>query len=478
MTELLLFQCACSADGKEGFLGNEWMASAVGIAITYIVFVMGIPALLFQTFIPEPLRNIYNERFDNRWANFFKGQLLAAVILFFLSDPKIYNTFSDWVKRKCGLPESFHAPYFGPLDKLEQAEAIVALLVLSSVIIILYSGYRHLMYNFKSTRNVALQLSHKIVNDIIRVYDKHGIIDKKDLEDLSVLAKELKAGQTKNHFLEECERLIEHILDSEPSADKAAMVKKLLEEAVCRSITYEGAQVNEENRLKALGILILVHGHEPNLKPPPINGTPWWQKWYKKIKNYGPPIPQQYSVISYENTGNEYLHELIGYYVREVGVAAMVKNDKESVNEAVEKLYAIDADPKELFALGANAISLTNIDVVVASLKKLKSKAFLGETLNGGESPADETALKAARKHRRTLHFWLGLLAKIHLKEGAAREYAERQWKVAQADIKKQDLELNSLFEEAYKHFYRLTDFSTADDVRRFQTYLKGAENP
>lgn len=58
------------ASGGDGFLGNEWMASAVGIAITYVVFVMGIPSLIFQTFIPEAFRNIYNERFSDEWRTF------------------------------------------------------------------------------------------------------------------------------------------------------------------------------------------------------------------------------------------------------------------------------------------------------------------------------------------------------------------------------------------------------------------------
>jgi len=461
MTGLLLFQCNCAASADEGFLGNEWLASAVGIAITYIVFVMGIPALLFQTFIPEAFRNIYNERFNARWSRFFLTQLGVIAMIFFLSDPKVYKMaagfLADWIATD--RPGSPYPP-FG-LSLADLSEGIIALVIFIIIVfIILYKGYRHLIDNFKSTRNIAQHLSEKIANGAIKGFDRTGTLPDKDIEDLNVLAKELKAGQVKTQFLEQCERIIEHILDAPHNPENSKLIKRLLEEAVCLSITYEGAQANQENRRKVLQILTLVHGHSPRQKPEPRT---WRRRLIKKIKSsFARKTGEAYFPIGYDaKREDEYRKTIIGYFTKEVGIAAIQKNDFESVGEAIEQLYTIDADPNELFSLGSRAINLGDASTTVAAHKKLSSRVYTAL-----RTPGD-----LSKEKKRTIYFWLGLSARMHGKGGAARAYALRNWETIEEMIPGENNGLNMrvVFDETYRHFYRLTDFDTADAVKKLE---------
>lgn len=464
MTDLLLFQCNCAASADEGFLGNEWLASAVGIAITYIVFVMGIPALLFQTFIPEAFRNIYNERFNAKWSRFFLTQLGVIAMIFLLSDPKVYKMGAGLLTSliSSDLPAA-PPPPFG-LSVVELSEGIIALFIFGIIVyVILYKGYRHLIDNFKSTRNIAQHLSEKIANGAIKGFDRSGTLHDKDIEDLNVLAKELKAGQVKTQFLEQCERIIEHILDAPHSPENSKLIKRLLEEAVCLSITYEGAQANQENRRKVLQILTLVHGHSPQQKPEPKT---WWRRWIKKVKSFfAGKTGEAYFPISYDaKREDEYRKTIIGYFTKEVGIAAIQKSDFESVGEAIEQLYTIDADPNELFSLGSRANDLGDTSSTVAVHKKLTSKirkAFREER-------------DLSKEELRTIYFWLGLLARIHQKGGSARVFAGRQWESMEELLSQENrsAQPRTVFDATYKHFYRLTDFVTADAVKKLEKIL------
>ncbi|MCB0527876.1 MAG: hypothetical protein KDC65_05325, partial [Saprospiraceae bacterium] len=230
MTSLLLFF------NTDELLGDEWLASAIGIAITYVVFIMGVPALIFQTFIPDALRNMYNERVGGRWPYFFIGQIFLILFLFIESNRWVHNH---------GATSS------------EDLAMNLFYLTLFVIAIILFSGIVYLHKKFKSSQNIEQQLSKKIVDDALKYYRQHQNLNKKDLEDLGILAKELPAGRKKNIFLEECERLTEYLLDQPPKERDDKLIGVILDEVVCLSVTYDSGRINNENMRKALDILIL-----------------------------------------------------------------------------------------------------------------------------------------------------------------------------------------------------------------------------
>jgi hypothetical protein len=366
--------------------------------------------MVFQTFIDGALRNIYSERFGNRWLRFFLPQLILIMALFVQSHHRIY----EWEKT-CGIPET-----------------LISVFVLGAVATILYTGYRSLITNFKSTRNIEQQLSEKIVDDAIAYFEEHKKLNKKDLDDLGILAKELPAGRIKNDFLAQCERLIEHLLETTPKNRDTKLIGEILEDAVCLSVTYDGARVNNENMRKVLDILILTysHTHRPGLR-------------------------------SVETTSS-YLNTTIGNCMKEIGIKAMLKKDLPAVMDAVEKLSAIESTSKEMFVLGNEALAEGHIQTAVVVVRKLGGK--VRQTVLPGDALDYDD--------KRTYFFWLGLVAKIYSLGGSAQNFAQRQLHnvISMFGDRRDDLRI--LFAETQTHFYQLADFDTVDAVKALDQVL------
>jgi len=395
MALTLLFQ-------HSNWLSQEWLATAAGIAITFVVFIMGVPALIFQTFIAGSLRDVYNERLGKGWSRLFFVQLFLIVVLFVLGN----SGFDDWL-----FPPSTHK--FLPW---------VVLLVL---LVVLGLGLFSLIKNFRSSRNLEQQLAQKIAKDAVRHFKKHHTVPQKDLEDLGILARELRSGRVKNDFLEQCEYLVEFLLKVPQKQRDHSLIGEILTNAVCLSVTYDGAQFNQENMRKALDILSFTCSHT-----------------------------QHHSA---GDTSDSYLNTTIGNCMREIGIQAMLKADQRPVvMDALEHLSAIEATSKEMFILGNEALRHGQVQPAVAVISKLGGK--VRSTL-APEAEVEE-------EDRRTFYFWLGLVAKVHQMGGSARQFALRRMQTTLPQFNDAPDVLRALSREAQQHFYKMADFDTADAVR------------
>ena len=386
------------------------MATAAGIAITFVVFIMGVPALIFQTFIAGGLRDVYNERLGGEWSRLFKTQLVLVVLIFLLSnigiDKFITPQHSWWLFPVC---------------------------VSGILVAVLFLGLRSLIKNFQSSRNIEQQLSQKIADDAIRHYEQHNKVPKKDLEDLGILARELRGGRVKNIFLEQCERLVEYLLNVPQEHRDTKLIGDILADAVCLSVTYDGAQSNNENMRKALDILIFTYSH---------------------IQHH-----------STGDTSSSYLNTTIGNCMREIGIEAMLKDDQPAVMNAVEKLSAMEATSKEMFILGNEALQHGHVQPAVAVIRKLGGKV----------RDAVEPGKAVEYEDKRTFYFWLGLVAKIHRRGGSARNFAQRRLQNIVAQFDNARDQIQALFKETQQHFYQVAEFDTADAVRELEEVLYGS---
>ena len=388
-------------------LNEEWLATAAGIAITFIVFIMGVPALIFQTFIAGGLRDVYNERLGSEWSRLFKIQLGLIVLIFLLGNVGLDKNISPqsmwWVFPFC---------------------------VTGLLLFVLFLGLRSLIKNFQSSRNIELQLSQKITDDAIRHFEQHQSVPKKDLEDLGILARELRGGRIKNIFLEQCERLVEYLLNVPQKDRDTKLIGDILADAVCLSVTYDGAQFNNENMRKALDILSFTYSHI-----------------------------QHHSV---GDTSGSYLNTTIGNCMREIGIQAMHKDDQPAVMNAVEKLSAMEATSKEMFILGNDALIHGHVQPAVAVIRKLGGK--VRDTV-----APDQDILY---EDKRTFYFWLGLVAKIHRRGGSAQNFAQRRLQDVVARFDQFRDVIRTLFSETQHHFYQVADFDTADAVKALEEIL------
>jgi uncharacterized integral membrane protein len=391
------------------WLNEEWLATAAGIAITFVVFIMGVPALIFQTFIAGSLRDVYNERLGRGWSRLFIGQLVLIVLIFLMSNVGFDRYLSEqnswWI-----FP------------------AVVTVLLL----LVLGLGLFSLINNFQSSRNIEQLLAQKITDDAILQFEKHQTVPQKDLEDLGILARELRSGRVKNNFLEQCERLVEYLLNVPQQHRDLNLIGDILADAVCLSVTYDGAQFNHENMRKALDILSFTYSHA-----------------------------QHHSVS--DNSGS-YLNTTIGNCMKEIGIQAMLKDDQPAVMDAVEKLSAIESTSKEMFILGNEALRQGHVQPAVAVIRKLGGK------VRSAVKP--ETDIRDEDK--RTFHFWLGLVAKIYRLDGSARQFARRQLQTTVAQFDHAPDELQAFYQEAQVHFYKMADFETADAVQGLEARSPG----
>jgi len=389
------------------FLNEEWLATAAGIAITFVVFIMGVPALIFQTFIAGGLRDVYNERLGGEWARLFKIQMALIALIFLLGNVEFDKVLFPG-----------HSWWFFPIC------------VSGILFIVLFLGLRSLVKNFQSSRNIEKKLSEKITDDAIAHFEKHKTVPAKDLEDLGILARELQSGRVKNIFLEQCERLVEYLLNIPEENRDTKLIGEILSDAVCLSVTYDGAQFNNENMRKALDILSFTYSH-----------------------------------ILHHTTGgasSSYLNTTIGNCMKEIGIKAMTKDDLPAVMDAVEKLSAIEATSKEMFILGNEALLQGHVEPAVAAIRKLGGKvrdAFLPG------QPVDY-------EDKRAFYFWLGLVAKVYQLGGFAQNFAQRRLQTAVAQFDDARDELQTLFKETQKNFYQVADFDTADAVKNLEEVL------
>lgn len=389
------------------FLNEEWMSTAAGIAITFVVFIMGVPALIFQTFIAGGLRDVYNERLGSEWSQLFKTQLGLIVLIFLLGNVE----FDEYM-----TPQPFRWIY--------------PFCITGILLTVLYLGLRSLIKNFQSSRNIEQQLSQKIADDAIRYFEQHQSVPKKDLEDLGILARELRSGRVKNIFLEQCERLVEYLLNVPQAHRDTKLIGDILADAVCLSVTYDGAQFNNENMRKALDILSFTYSHI-----------------------------QHHSV---GDTSSSYLNTTIGNCMREIGIEAMHKDDQPAVMNAVEKLSAIEATSKEMFILGNEALIHGHVQPAVAVIRKLGGKV----------RDAIEPGKTVEYEDKRTFYFWLGLVAKIHLRGGSAQNFAQRRLQNIVTQFDQSPAEIQVLFKETQQHFYQVADFDSSDAVRQLEVAL------
>lgn len=394
------------------WLSEEWLASAVSMGITYVVFIMGVPALVFQTFIPDALRSIYNKRFPIRWWPFIV-QMSIIFAIFWVSIPH----YREWIDKS-------------------SANKTVAHLILLGVAIILSLGWWYLLSKFKSSRNIEQSLSQKIARDAIKHYNNHGKLDEACLDDLRTMAKALPAGNAKNDFLAECENILEYLLTRLPIDKDTKVIGELLEESVCLSITYDGTQFNHENILKTLDILFLTYNQANSI------------------------------LIGQEDAKSTYLNTTIGSCMKEIGVKAMMKKDLAAVMDAVEKLSAIESTAREMFVLGDEAITHGHVTTAVTVIKKLSGKVPQNFTSSQTLNPED----------RRNLFFWLGLMSKICLQKGSAGDFAQRQMRNVFKQFGENKTETEALLKNAQLHFYVLADFSTIDALKELELSLFPAE--
>lgn len=417
-------------------LSEEWLATAAGIAITFFVFIMGVPAFVLQTFIAGNLRDVYYERIGKKWRWIFVVAI-GIIFLIFLAG----NTVFD--EAICRFLEG---------KNVSNACSYMPLVIILLLMTLIVFGFWYLWANFVSARSIEKRLSEGMTKDAQKHYRKGKTKElDHDLELLSIMASEVRGGTPKKYFLEHCEVLIEYLiqgttepqkrpgrlrfssvrrylsgwlsskhtrLQAAPPQSLYALLRRIIQEVVTPSVAGSREKVSSENRKQALDLL--AHTYNKALR----------------------------------NGDHSYLVVTIGHCMQEIGLAALKHKDHAALMDAVEKMAEIQGRYKEMFIVATAAFWENQVKPAIAAARKLE--AVLHASVRAEE--AEEQRRKYA------LYYWLGLLANLYAKEGAARVFAKRH-------LDKFDpLLTRDTFDSACDYFAdRMAYFDTADSVRRLK---------
>ncbi len=256
------------------------------------------------------------------------------------------------------------------------------------------------------------------------------------------MAVEVRSGTPKKDFLKQCENLMEYLIyrkrqgpssqDARPNSWRSfqrrfradgrnngslpifPLLKDILREVICVSITESREPASSENIKEALNLLVHI----------------------------------------YNKLGRGEIHSslvvTIGHCMQEIAIVALEREDQAATMEAVEKIAEIEGRYQELYIVANKALFWYNRpEPAVAAVRKLESAI------------REEKALVTQSK---IIPWWLGLLANLHNKGGSAAEFAERQLHKFGPALTPE------VFERTYKHFAkRMGFFDTADAVRKLQ---------
>ncbi|MFN0213433.1 MAG: hypothetical protein ACKVT2_04190 [Saprospiraceae bacterium] len=399
MSTFLLF------DGFHLGLSSEWASTAIGIAITYAVFIMSVSDLILPNFIPEALRSLYNRRLMTRhWV--FTVQIFLIVILLLIMNPKI-----------CGLEG------YGEVN-----EGLANWIFILTVIILLL-GHLQLISKFKASQFIWENLTTNITKSLIAHFKRTKEIKKVDLEDLGLLAIELPHGSIKNKFLDDIGQLIEDLMKIKDSKSEEInkAIGEVVEKTLDHSVTNGIQKTSVENMKKALETLSFA-----------------FNQGQRRIGNGAD--------ISYFKT-------IISNSIKEIGVSAVVRKDLHTVMNAIEKLSQIDGSSRDVYTLGDSALQQGYLQASVVASRKLGDRVRKLVALQQANLFEDKLVYAwlglIARIHQKGGYAQRYAVTQIEVV-------------IEQDHVARQDIGLTLKNAQSY-FYRRLADFSTADAILELQ---------
>lgn len=205
------------------------------------------------------------------------------------------------------------------------AHSHIPWVVTSCLILLIGLGFWYLWTHFVSAHSIEKHLSERLVEDAQKHYRKGKAKElDHDLELLSIMASEVRGGTLKKHFLEQCEVLIECLIQETaapqrrsgwprfssvrrylsgrllpkrahhqptPPQSLYALLRRIIQEVITPGVAGDREKVSSENRKQALDLLAHI---------------------YNK---------------ACRNGDHSYLVVTIGHCMQEIGLAALKHND-------------------------------------------------------------------------------------------------------------------------------------------------------
>lgn len=234
-------------------LDANWTSAILELHFGVFFFLLGIPSLVFQTFIPEELRKVYVYCFK-------KDEIISLLVFFFWTITSLWF-ISDGVD-------------FFPKYILFYYVSDLSLKIIFWIILINFAGYFGSSFYFLicktfNTSQISKILTFKLIHNcrIGFLKNKSLIKNLTDIEYLSLLGKFYEQGLRTDTLLLGLKNLIQSIVktDNYDGKQLEILIKEVLTESVC----HNHNSGDEKNYLHALEICKIISmkniGNKSNL---------------------------------------------------------------------------------------------------------------------------------------------------------------------------------------------------------------------
>lgn len=209
------------------------VSTIIQLVFSIFIFLLGVPALVFQLFIPDDLRKIYNNHRGFRdislLAIFF---VLTLILLVYYSANFIpyFDSYWEWLEEI-------------PFNRS----------VIISVSIFIFLVLSIAVYKTYSKEKIHETLVLKIIHKCKKQLDNKENIKKEHINDLSTLGKVLKSGLQTEFLIRGIGELVDIILKNN-DYNGNNIKEQLIADVLCESICYHSDSGSRENYLEAIKI--------------------------------------------------------------------------------------------------------------------------------------------------------------------------------------------------------------------------------
>ena len=221
-------------------IDNNWLTTALSIAASAYIFLLGVPTIIFQTYMPEELREIYIKRKETR-----KSLDSLKSLGFFLIGIIFVVTFGNIF-----LPLICYTEHSKPPKNIDQfCDDYGIFLCYYLLVFILFLLFAFKMYQYINKQinngNVRKQIIKAVIIEATEYFNEHGKIRREDIQDLQVMGKSFSPGLKKKELLQELMSFSRYIIQS--GSYTGDELNELIDDVLIEAFCYNGDTSSRSN---------------------------------------------------------------------------------------------------------------------------------------------------------------------------------------------------------------------------------------
>ncbi len=225
-------------------LDPNWISTLLSVISTLFIFLLSIPILFFQTFLPEDIRELYGKYSSTqhlRKFSLFKNLLLVCLVIF--GNHGIIFIIKNFIVDSYCYKNTIIIIYY-----------FICLFFLVYYCVYTYRYFIDFVFKKEDVRKEVVRILVKLV---IEKYDKVKKIDNCIIEEFSELGRSFSSGGNKAILLDGITQIVKHVTKNMNEHYDGEQLSKLLDSVLIQSITEDGT-LSEYNTIQIFSICDII----------------------------------------------------------------------------------------------------------------------------------------------------------------------------------------------------------------------------